>query len=543
MNLENIQKLINEICTIDEVLPKTQLSKILPELQFGIEIEMMHDYVDYVQFKELVEQEIDDETGYYLDDDKIKQWQELSSLTLDWTVESDASLGGNGTEFISPPMSYNDFIHNIPQIVSLLKELGFYGNKKTGLHIGISSSTLNLSDKMKEDFEYYAEDLEYSDLVSTILAYNLDSRGLFAQGDIKRQGMSYSKDLANSIKLNTEKLIRYIKGKNKPEDFGLNDIVYNSDVFIEGVEEFRHDVDTNVHRVSMTRREDYIELRGLGGEEAFNNLTQQEYVKRLCVIIASQVSREPKPYTMKELYKILKPYVQDFFPSVFSGKENSETNYKRTVMDKIMKERNVIDRLRDYSYINALKDYLLNMKFPDEIKKFFLLYPIDCTYVYLKNINHLPILHNLILSNMDRIIDKLGTVTDGKLILQSIAETLKNHGATIPDETILKMAKGLSGISKILMVLPSPKNYNNLVKFLYNSGNSNDKFNAVTYDVGHDNNILSDDEIFNWADNILKENKNFGFTIQAYLNNERYKNIYDKLLIKYPDNKSLRREL
>jgi hypothetical protein len=257
--MKNIQKLINKICSIDEVLSKSELKQILPNLSFGIEIEMKHKFLDYASFESsLVHKEFHPMT----DKEDIKNWKKLIQLTYSnaktaWNVHRDGSLGENGTEFVSPPMPYTDFLQKIPEVVKILKDLGFFGNSQTGLHIGVSSDEINLSEAVKDTFEYYEK--KYSPFVATVLAYNIDSKGLFAQGDVERQEAKYSKDLAGFIEVFEENLNSYLSLEGR-DTVNLDDVLYHSHKFIRGDRQFRRLVDNNEHEVSMTRRADYVGL-------------------------------------------------------------------------------------------------------------------------------------------------------------------------------------------------------------------------------------------------------------------------------------------
>lgn len=549
--LNHIQKLINELYTIDELLPKSKLSKILPELEFGIEIEMMHPSMGEEGFRYYLEAaaenwDWEDDGDYSVEgvpEEDRKLWEILEKMTGDWEVHRDGSLGWNGTEFVSPPMPYEEFLENIPKIVGILKKLDFYGDSSTGLHIGVSSNDINLSDKMEEDYEFYKE--KYSNLVATILAYNIDSKGLFAQGDVYRQEEQYSKDLVKFLEVSKRDVDEYIRAfKDKDdEEITLDDIIHNSDHFIGGVRKFRAAVDKNIHVVSMTRRTNYIELRGLGGRDAFDNLSDSSYVKRLCVIIASQVSQEPREYTTKELYKILKPYLSEFFPNLFQSDKPSNLNkFEDDVFKKIKEEPDVLARISDKSYVYNLLNYISTCEVQNKkikIQQFFLKYPIDSTYVsFLGEDTFVFSLEKIVREKFNRVLDKIAELGErGKAVLQVIVEKMEKRLIKLPAESVLRIVRGLSGTKNVAelvsWMMTTPELTKQILETLYNSGNENDRHNAVMYDLANKLDILSPDQIYGWAE--AQASKGYFYTINGYLSHsKKFKPIYSKLFAKYP---------
>lgn len=563
--LNHIQKLINELYTIDELLSKSELNKIIPNLEFGIEIEMEHDKIGMTAFNTFIDSvksfthALNNYADFELSHEEIKKWNELINLKDemekkigDWEVHRDGSLGAYGTEWVSPPMKYQDFIYYTPKVFSLLKDLGFYGNSKTGYHIGVSSTEINLSNKIKNNYEFYHK--KYSGLVATILAYNIDSKGLFAQGDISRQEANYSKDLVEFLEVDEPSVKRYLKKKRDSwyaddetkakMNITFKDILFKGDSFIKGVAEFRKFVDNNEHSVSMTRRANYIEMRGLGGAEAFKNLSNPDFVKRVCVIIASQVSQEPKKYTIKELFKILKPYLSKFFPKIFGTKfENSWEKLEEYIVNFIKNMPSPLDRMANAAFSYKIEEYLnvlIYSNLKNKAYKFFYQYPLDVTFALItKPDMGLGRLNELVMGNLVKNINKIAELSkDSKLasdyVLKKLGETLKRQ-AEPSEEISLTFAKVLSGTSDILKYIPMKDSSvrNKVILFLFNSGNANDMHNAVIADLSHDLDILSDDQIYKWAKN--QASHNYFYTINGYLlGKDKYEKIYDKLFSEYP---------
>lgn len=303
MNLNRINLYINEL------LKKEEFAKILPHLEIGIELEVIgpwkNDTLAISNMKKSLKSGGDwDKLDSLLGDYKISTSYHGSSKHKGWRIEPDASLPkNNGLEIISPVYNYQAFLDRISEIVSLLLKLGFSGSSSTGLHLNFSADNINLPDEIKDTYKFY-KNQGYSNFFSAVLAFGRDERGLFSKGDPSREKGSYSKSIIQRARINRE----FSRSGN------INRINVNLDDITKGdfIKINEHDFISafpTSHENSITFRNKYVELRGLGGKEAFEKLEDIGQVKEIIALAVSQLFRPRKSISKKEEYKIVKPYI------------------------------------------------------------------------------------------------------------------------------------------------------------------------------------------------------------------------------------------
>ena len=395
---------------------------------------------------------------------------------------------------------------------------------------------------------------KYSDLVATILAYNLNSKGLFALGDVDRQSGEYTQDLADRLFIDEDKIAGYLENNNK-SSLTIEDVIYGANNFVRGVTSFRQQVDQNIHHVSMTRREDYVEFRGLGGKKAFDSLRLPDFVRKLCVISASQALGNIKTdYTERELYKILKPYMKGI-PEVAhifqtQSKETEGASGLLGIINYLKDKPNLrktASRMSDMTFSKMFREYLGTVR-PNslEFKKLMVRFPIDTIYMLLSYTRDFKDLLGTIsgdkfpLDKMLEVLDREGS-SDSRLFGNIMEALTKLKIVTLTDKQQLDVVDRLKGVSGILKYLPNV-GLNTLV-YLFGSDNANDRFNAYQYlELNNKLNLIPKEELLKFWDTLYEKGQWLSFrdgakkilTPEEYLT--RYpKALQDRLLLSEPD--------
>jgi hypothetical protein len=150
------------------------------------------------------------------------------------------------------------------------------------------------------------------------------------------------------------------------------------------------------------------------------------------------------------------------------------------------------------------------------------------------------VLNQLVMDKIEVTLDKIikDHTISSTTLLKILAEKLKFLGSKVSDEVVLKIVKGLSGISDVTRYIPRLDSSDleistKVIKTLYNSGNINDMHNAVMWDISNKTDILTNDEIFKWGEDQM--NKGYYFTVNGYLaHSKKFRAVYDRLFALNP---------
>lgn len=192
-----------------------------------------------------------------------------------WRAEPDTSLGSNGIEIISPPEKVEDAFRHMNLLFRIMEDRKLYTTNKTGLHVNISKSRLNLSKRldilklalfMEEGkvWKYFTSRKNNKYTLSVI-----DS--ILEKGDIdslSTQSMSKIDLISSDIK----KLIPEAKY------YGLN--------------------------LSKIKKQNYIEFRYLGGDNYEKDSKRiQSFIEEFCylILLSSDPDFKRKEYIQKLL--------------------------------------------------------------------------------------------------------------------------------------------------------------------------------------------------------------------------------------------------
>ncbi|MEM4261275.1 MAG: hypothetical protein QXG00_08580 [Candidatus Woesearchaeota archaeon] len=246
-----------------------------------------------------------------MDDDL---WTFIDSSKADLVLTQDNSVS-SGIELVSNPMSYEQFCKFVPKTFNLLAEAGFYGDATTGFHIGISHESINLTEKLKTDYLYYREK-GYSQFFSIIAAMYTGMRAIFKFGSKERELDQCCRTLGTFLE------IKDIYKTDHGYKVSIKDLIYKDDIFSTySIEKFWSQVLNAEHKVSMTFRNyeenPYVEVRALGGADGFEFLREKANVEKICRILVNMFLSERKDFSLKEAYKLIKPFLR------FLGKDAS----------------------------------------------------------------------------------------------------------------------------------------------------------------------------------------------------------------------------
>ncbi|MEM4261145.1 MAG: amidoligase family protein, partial [Candidatus Woesearchaeota archaeon] len=211
---------------------------------------------------------------------------EPSSDYSTWQVTTDTSISPDGYELISPIIPYNEFLKFIPKLCQSLDRDGFYANETTGFHIGVS-----LEDQIGKDiydglFDLYES--KYNKLVAMIMTTAQGYQSTFRHVPDRM----FNKYCMNIV----SKLEKYYN--LRLSDFSLEDLLY-SDKFDDKIQGGKY-TDLN------TLKENYVEIRVLGGEEGFEILKNEQRLKYYLYDAISQAYKGITFVQSKEVIKVMK---------------------------------------------------------------------------------------------------------------------------------------------------------------------------------------------------------------------------------------------
>lgn len=368
---------MNLLSSLQEVLKKVEYDQLLPKMQFGIELEVVHK--DYSKYREIVKlsfglnepsaairkifqtiHENDDSAKQQLksglthlghDDvyDKfesfLKLLQSFGSIHVGsyhssqdfsrWRVEDDPTVH---LEVISPKLSYEDLLRQIPTVVKRLRSLGFSGTKSTGFHINISDEAGLLSaDRTREKILDQVSKYGFFSVFAFIEMQEL--QGLFKQGAQARESQTHSqtffdaltgmfswkKSLYKSIALDIAEQLTGVSGKKYtviiPVDFYDSD--YKLGVELNSDTRFYFNSTTGgSNDVASSHKIGRVESRALGGSVGFNSLAPSNgvgQVVRLAVatyrpfLFPSFEEPKVKKASQRFFIKLVSPYLEELF--------------------------------------------------------------------------------------------------------------------------------------------------------------------------------------------------------------------------------------
>ncbi len=229
-----------------------------------------------------------------------------------WRVETDGSLSASrGVEIITPlnrgeACTQEYILNQVPRLIKALKILGFNGNDNTGLHVHVSHEDNVNSFK----YQMIVTDLRRKKYSNFAIASYLSSREsdfFFQQGDYARTKSYYSKNLLNSLKsvsINNmyDSILTSFRKRDRLSPFNLtsptNVIVkfHATNFMYEPVDQFDSvlvdslnsyskayldKLFTGSHYSDISARSKTVELRGLGGEEAFDIMDKPTEVSKI----------------------------------------------------------------------------------------------------------------------------------------------------------------------------------------------------------------------------------------------------------------------
>lgn len=251
------------------------------------------------QFKEIIDKPV----MYGFD------YKSVGRDNVSYIIEPDGSInaddGGEGLEFISPPMSLPEMITDLNKVVSWAKSIGAYTNSSTGLHMNVSVSN------------YSREKCDYIKL-----ALLLGDQYVLSQ--FQREANKYAQSSLSIIKHN---ISRY----QIIEPTLINNLFsqMKSKLSTELVRDLKDYIRGNMSRyVSINMKKDYIEFRSPGGDWLDQDISTLENTL-LRFVVALDASCDPDKYRQeyfKKLYLLLKPQSDNDIISLFIKYNHGQLN-------------------------------------------------------------------------------------------------------------------------------------------------------------------------------------------------------------------------
>lgn len=314
--------------------------------------------------------------------------------TNGWRIEEDGTLD-NGIEVITPlnfkkGISYQQVLNSVPKVTDLLLKMGFNGQRTTGLHIHVSYKDKLTLSNYEAFLEKYKSKYSLFALISYLTTKEADA--FFAQGNIDRKDMHFSKTLDNSfhiidayckrfiefiLKENISELKKMSKtnilGSISPIDFIKPDSPYLKASFLEKYTQNYIDsiFNSTQHQSDYSIRNETIELRGLGDKEAFEKMADEAHCSKILRLALTQLSvlttdQEPKiqniiKSTKYMLDRSLIPSLNLYLNLIYSDIDNEKEQidkYEDVTVHGINLKKN-----KDSNIEDVLSYALLNNKF------------------------------------------------------------------------------------------------------------------------------------------------------------------------------------
>ena len=228
----------------------------------------------------------------------LSEMQDTEGSIGDWDIVQDGSLGSDGIEVITPAVSYENFIHFIPNIADRLSDAGFYGDERCGYHIGLSSDKIDIHKLIKAAYLKYQK-MGFNKLTSLMVATQQGYKSVYRHNDSSRdESEYYSKALIQHV---APRIIGTYEG------YSLEDLLYSNKYDLKAQDFFE-----NPPKFSNTNlgKSNYIELRTLGGSNGWDIIKDENKLKVFLYDAISQVFGAIKPLEKKDIVKLMRQQIR-----------------------------------------------------------------------------------------------------------------------------------------------------------------------------------------------------------------------------------------
>lgn len=245
--------------------------------------------LNFYELKELAEMEIEA---------LLSEMQDTEGSIGDWDIVEDSSLGNDGIEVITPAVSYENFIHFIPNIANRLSDAGFYGDERCGYHIGLSSDKIDIHKLIKAAYLKYQK-MGFNKLTSLMVATQQGYKSVYRHNDSSRDESEYY----------AKALIQHVAPRiiGTDEGYSLEDLLYSDKYDLKAQDFFE-----NPPKFSNTNlgKSNYIELRTLGGSNGWDIIKDENKLKVFLYDAISQVFGAIKPLEKKDVVKLMRQQIR-----------------------------------------------------------------------------------------------------------------------------------------------------------------------------------------------------------------------------------------
>lgn len=280
-------------------------------------------------------------------------------LTRDDSVKSNKHLHYIGSEFVTPPLNYNDFISITKKVFDFINKKNLETNGTTGLHVNISFKDAKKQESVDPLKLVVLSSDEYFRNVWPRVKKTLDDPEMNRNVDYVKSNIKSIKEILSTI--NIAEKSKGMKGNELADKIKTwLDNEHRSSINKSGTPIWKE----KHHAINLGKlSKGYVEFRVMGGADYQNRFSEFEQTlhKFLLLMDYSSNPEEQKKEYLKKLYKIFSSILDDL--EFIGYDENWKREQEKILPNVNIKSKKALDILE--------RGALLYSEFPKMKKRFY----------------------------------------------------------------------------------------------------------------------------------------------------------------------------